>query len=142
MASSRVSTALTWSSTASVSLNSTSIFTSDAFSFNAEDWHADLQVSCDNSGTPASGDYVDLWIAWTSGDLLGDSNDDYDTNEYAEPLGRLDTVAANTPGEDPVRRTFHLPSTASKGFKLLAKANQGGTRAITLRAMVSTHRPQ
>ncbi|MFO1417258.1 MAG: hypothetical protein U1E83_01175 [Methylotetracoccus sp.] len=142
MASSRVSTAITWSAASSVSLNSTSVIASDAFSFHVEDWEADIQISCDNAGTPASGDYVDLWIAWTAGDLLGDSSDDFDTNEYAEPLGRIDTVAANTPGEDPARRTFHLPSTASKGFKLLAKANQGATRAITLRAMISAHRGQ
>lgn len=141
MASSRVSTAITWSSSASVSLNSTSAFTSDAFAFNAEDWEADLQVSVDNSGTPATGDYVDIWIAYTSGDILGDTADDYDTTEHAEYLGRLDTVTANTPGEDPARRTFPV-RTSSKGFKVVSKANQGGTRAITFRAMVSTHRPQ
>jgi len=141
MASSRVSTAITWSASASVSLNSTSAFTSDAFVFNAEDWEADLQVSVDNSGTPAAGDYVDIWIAYTSGDILGDTADDYDTPEHAEYLGRLDTVTANTPGEDPARCTFPV-RTACKGFKVVARANQGGTRAITLRGMVSAHRPQ
>jgi len=141
MASSRVATAILWSSSASVSLNSTSAVASDAFTFNAEDWEADLQVSADNSGTPASGDYVDVWVAYTSGDLLGDTGDDFDTTEHAEYLGRVDTVAANTPGEDPARRTFPL-RTGSKGFKVISKANQGATRAVTFRAMVSTHRPQ
>jgi len=141
MASSRNSTAITWSSSASVSLNSTSAFTSDAFAYNVEDWEAELQVSADNSGTPASGDYVDVWAAYTAGDVLGDSSDDYDTTEHATYLGRLDTYSTNTPGEDPARATWPL-RTANKGFKVIAKANQGGTRAVTFRAMVSTHRPQ
>lgn len=141
MASSRVSTAITWSSTSSTTLNTNNVVASDAFTFNAEDWEATLVVSADNAGTPAAGDTIDLWISWTTGDVLGDSGDDFTTNEHSEFLGRLDTVAANTPGEDPVRAAFHLP-TAAKGFQLLARANQGATRSITLRAMISTHRVQ
>jgi hypothetical protein len=141
MASSRVSTAITWSSSASTTLNTNNVVASDAFTFNVEDWEATMVVSADNAGTPAAGDTVDLWVSWTAGDVLGDSGDDFTTDEHSEFLGRLDTVAANTPGEDPVRAAFHLP-TGAKGFKLLARANQGATRNVTLRAMISTHRVQ
>lgn len=142
MASSRVQTQVTWSSANSITLNSSSAQTSDAFAWNAEDWDADLMVSADNSGTPASGDYVDVWIAYTCGDVLGDSGDDYDTTEHATYLGRLDTYGTNTPGEDPARKTFVGISTANKGFKIIAQGPQAGSRNVVIRAMVSTHRPQ
>ena len=38
---------------------------------------ASLQVKVDNSGTPASGDYVDLWIKWSP------DATEYDTDEHA-----------------------------------------------------------
>lgn len=142
MPSSRVSTALQWSATPTVTLNNNStIFASDAFLFNVEDWEATLVVSADNAGTPAAGDIVDLWVSWTTGDVLGDTGNDYTTDEHSERLGRIDTVAANTPGEDPARVPFHIP-TGALGFRLLARAPQSATRNITLRAMISTHRPQ
>lgn len=140
MASSRVSTAILWSATASVTVTSGSNATSDAFTFNAEDWDADIQINADNSGTPGAGDTLDCYVLWTAGDVLGDTGDDYDTVEHAEFLGRLDTFSTNTPGEDPARRTFALRSGA-KGFKLYTVNNSGG-RSIVVRAMVSTHRPQ
>ncbi len=95
---------------------------------------ASIQVKADNSGTPASGDYVDLWIAWSP------DATNYDTDEHAMPLGRLDTVAANTPGEDPATATYALNVSGKQKFKLLSKANQGGTRAITLTAVYNEHR--
>ncbi len=141
MASSRNETQITWSSASSVSLNSNSAFTSDAFTYNAEDWAAELQVRADNSGTPASGDTVDVYIAYTAGDILGDTGSDYDTTEHAEFLCRLDTYATNTPGEDPACKTVPI-RTGALGFKIIAQANQGATRAVTFRARVVTHRPQ
>jgi hypothetical protein len=141
MASSRVSTTITWSSLATTTCTGNTVVASDAFTFNVEDWEATLVVAADNQGTPAAGDTVDLWVSWTAGDVLGDSGDDFTTDEHSEFLGRLDTVAANTPGEDPVRAAFHLP-TGAVGFKLLARANQGATRNVVLRAMISTHRVQ
>lgn len=139
MASSRVETQIQWSAADSVSLNSTSAFTSDAFTFNAEDYGAELAISADNSGTPASGDYVDVYIAYTCGDVLGDTGSDYTTIEHAEPVARLDTYGANTPGEDPARTTVPIRKNAL-GFKVIAQANQGGTRAVTFRARATTHR--
>lgn len=139
MASSRVSTQITWSAANSITLNSNSAQTSDAFTYNAETWEAALQLSADNSGTPASGDTVDVWIAYTAGDVLGDGGDDYDTTEHAQKIATLDTYSSNTPGEDPARKTVPI-DTAGKGFKVIATANQGASRSVTFRAMVVEHR--
>ena len=84
---------------------------------------------------------ADIYIAYTTGDILGDSGSDYATTEHAEYLGRLDTVAANTPGEDPASRTFRI-RTAPLGFKILASCPQAASRNIVVRARVVTHRPQ
>lgn len=140
MASSRSETQILWATASSVSVSAAGNSTSDAFTFNVEDWEADLQINVDNDGTPASGDTMDVYILYTAGDVLGDTGSDYDTTEHAEFLCRLDTVAANTPGEDPARKTVPV-RTAALGFKLYA-VNNSGARAITIRARVVTHRPQ
>lgn len=142
MASSINEAAITWSAAASISLNSNNRVDADAVTLHVEDWDGSVQVSADNSGSPGSGDVVDVYVKWTNGDVLGDSGDDYDTDEHAEWLCRLDTYAANTPGEDPVRKTVPLAVSGKKGFKLSVVAAQGATRAITFRARLVTHRPQ
>jgi hypothetical protein len=143
MASSRNETAITWSAAASVTISSnTSYNASDAFTFNAEDWDGAIQVNADNAGTPASGDVVRVFLAYTAGDVLGDTGSDYDTDEHAVELGTLDTYATNTPGEDPARKTFPIPTTAALGFKLLLLAPQAASRNIVCRARVVTHRAQ
>lgn len=140
MASSRSETQITWSAASSKSVAAAATETSDAFTFNVEDWDGVVQLSADNDGTPAAGDTVSFFIAYTSGDILGDSGSDYDTTEHATFLALLDTVAANTPGEDPARVTVPI-HTGALGFKIIAKNNSAG-RAITVRARVVTHRPQ
>lgn len=140
MALTRQSAAVTFSTAASVNLNTNNLVWSDAVTLDATTVNLAIQVSVDNSGTPASGDYVDVYIAWSTGDILGDSNDDFDTDEHATVLGRLDTVIANTPGEDPVRKTFPDLPVSVKAFKIGLKANQGGTRAITGRVMMHEQR--
>lgn len=143
MASSVNETGVTWDTgSASKTVSSSTVVASDAVTFNAEDWDASLQVSADNAGTPASGDVCDVYVAWTNGDILGDSVDDYDTNEHAQYMGRLDTYSTNTPGEDPARRTFALPISGRKGCKVLVSCPQAGTRNIVVRARIVTHRPQ
>ena len=126
--------AVLWSAASTKSLNSTARFDSDAVTVHADAVSAFLQVTVDNSGTPAAGDTVDLWIKWSP------DASSYDTDEYAMPLGRLDTVAANTPGEDPATRTYKLDVSGGQSFKLSATANQGGTRAITISAIYNEHR--
>lgn len=127
--------AVQWSASSTKSLNSTARVDSDAVSVNADAVQGAIQVTCDNSGTPASGDYVDLWVKWSL-----DGGTTYDTDEHAQFVGRIDTVAANDPGEDPATRTFSLNVSGKRNFKLTAKANQGGTRAITISAIYNEHR--
>lgn len=141
MASSRASTAITWGAAASTTVATSVYVSSDAFLYAVEDWQASIQVNADNTTTPASGDYVDLFANFTSGDVLGDTGNDYDTTEHGVYLGRLNTYATDTPGEDPARGTFPL-DVAPLGFKLTAYAPQAQTRSIVLRAMVVTHKPQ
>lgn len=88
MASSRVETQITWSSANSVSVAAGATSTSDAFTFNVEDWDAALQLSADNDGTPASGDTVTFSVAFTAGDILGDSS-------TAAAAGQTDLQAAS-----------------------------------------------
>ena len=133
MAGSINQTQVQWSAADSVSLNSNSVFDSDAVAINAEDDSGSVQISVDNSGTPASGDVVNIYVKWSNGDVLGDSSDDFDTSEHAEWLCRLDTYATNTPGEDPARKTVPLRVRGKKAFKIAAVAAQGASRAVTLR---------
>lgn len=142
MASTINETQITFSAANSVSLSTNSRVDSDAVALNVEDWDASIQLSADNSGTPASGDTVDVYVKWSNGDVLNDTGDDYDTDEHAEFLMRLDTYTTNTPGEDPARRTVPLAVSGKKAFKLSVVAAQGATRAITFAARLVTHRPQ
>lgn len=138
--STRVENQITWSAAQSITISSATRVLSDEYVFNAADRDvAVLQVHVDNQGTPASGDYVTVDIVWTAGDILGDTGNDYDTAEYAERLGIIDTFATNTPGEDPARRSWHIPAHA-KGFKLGLTAPQAGTRNIVARARVANIR--
>ena len=141
MASSRNETQITWSSASSVTVSSATAVTSDAFAFDAEDWEADLHVYADNQGTPASGDTADFYVAYSSGDILGDSGDDYATTEHAEFICRLDTYSTNTPGEDPAGKVVPL-RTAGKALKVIVVCAQAATRNVVVRARVITHRPQ
>ena len=140
MALTRSETQITWSAASSITLSSATEVVSDAFTFDATDVAAVLQVSVDNQGTPASGDTLVVRIYPTTGDILGDSGDDYDTNEHAEAF-LLDTVAANTPGEDPVRKTVSLNHLiGAKGFKIGVTGAQAGSRNLVVRARVATQR--
>jgi len=98
MAITRVETDVLWSSSAGKTLNAATVFASDAFAFDATCVGASLAVSADNQGSPASGDTVTFYLAYTSGDLLGDTGDDYDTDEHAIMIGVVDTYATNTKG--------------------------------------------
>jgi len=142
MASSRNEQQILWSAAQFVTLsvnNTRSV--SDAVTFNAEDWDADLMIWAENQGTPASGDYVDVYIHYTCGDIDGVAGSDYASNEYADFLFRLDTVAANTPGENPAAKVLPIRTTAT-GFKVSCEGPQVASRNIEVRARVVTRRPQ
>lgn len=141
MASSRVDTQITWSAASSVTVSSATVVWSDAYTYNVEDWEAELQVNADNSGTPASGDVCDVYIAYSTGDILGGGGDDFTSVEHSQFLFRLDTFSTNTPGEDPANRSLNI-RTSAKAFKVGVSCPQAATRNIVVRAMVHVHRPQ
>jgi hypothetical protein len=127
--------ALTWSASSTQTMsNNTTRYTSDARSIDATAIAATLRVLVDNAGTPASGDVVNLWISWSP------DGTNFDTDEHAMPLGMLDTVAANDPGEDPAAKTYRLPINGSQSFKLIALAPQSATRNVTLSAIYNEQR--
>lgn len=134
----RSGAAVLWSSAGSVTLSSASRVDSDAIALDATDVQVMLQVSADNAGTPASGDVVRVYMKLTSGDVLGDSGDDYDTDEHAIPLGTLDTYATNTPGEDPARRSWDITQfLGAPNVKLSVEAPQGASRSIVVKARIA-----
>lgn len=142
MASSVNETGITWSASASVTVSSATVVWSDAITLNAEDWDGSIQVNADNAGTPAGGDVCDVYVAWSNGDTLGDSGDDFDTTEHAEFVGRLDTYSSNTPGEDPARKTWDIRVSGKKAMKLGISCPQAASRNIVVRGRLVTHRPQ
>jgi hypothetical protein len=134
--------AVTWSSgSASTTVSSATPVTSDVIGLTAGDRSYILMVSADNAGTPASGDICRVYLARTTGDILGDSGDDYDTTEHAEYVGQLDTVAANTPGEDPARKSWAVDLAGAKGARVIVECPQAATRNIVCRARLSALRP-
>lgn len=116
------------------SLNANTRFVFDEVPIHADAVQGSLQVRLDNSGSPASGDYVDLQIAWSA------DGTNFDTDEHAHYLPRMDTFGSSDPGEDPCAKTFTLNVSGKQKFKLIAKANQGATRAISLVAVYNEHR--
>ena len=131
-------TAIAYSTVSSVTtpkaLNSTSRVDSDEVAINADAVQASLRLYCDNQGTPASGDYVDFWIKWSA------DGTNFDTDEHAQWVGRIDTYATNDPGEDPAGKTITLNVSGKQKFKLTAKANQGGTRTVNFTGLYNEHR--
>lgn len=142
MASSKTETQVQWSAADSKTVSANTIQWSDAITLNIEDWRGSLTVNADNAGTPASGDTCMVYVAWSSGDVLGDSGNDFDTDEHAEFVGPLDTFATNTPGEDPARRTWPLSVAGKTALKIGVVCAQAATRNIVVRARLITHRPQ
>lgn len=128
-----------WSTASSLSVTSATEVVSDVFTLDDSAVGFDLMVSADNAGTPASGDTAVFRIQWTTGDILADTGDDYDTSEHAQFVATLDTVAANAPGEDPVRRTIGFGMTPRK-FKIACICANAASRNITIRARVEEHR--
>lgn len=118
-----------WSSATSLSVAASSNATSDAVVASASHIAAQIQVKCDNSGAPASGDTVDLTWLPTLGDPDGASSDEHDTSGHGQYLGRIDTNV-----ENPAIQTFRL-EVPFKGGKLYAK-NNSAARAITVSACV------
>lgn len=128
-------TTVQWSGANSKSLNSASRVNSDAIAIHADAMSAAVQVTVDNSGTPTSGDVVDLWCEFSL-----DGGTTWDTDKAATPLRRVDTYASNATGEDPCVVTIPLPVSGKRSWRLSAAAPQGASRAITISAVYNEHR--
>lgn len=126
--------AVQWAASSTKSLNAATRVDSDAITINADAVQAALQITIDNSGTPAAGDVVNLWVKWSA------DGTNFDSDEHAQGLGLMDTVAANTPGEDPATRTYVLDVSGKQALKLSSAAPQGASRAITISAVYNEHR--
>lgn len=141
MAASIVESQIQWAAADSKTVSANTIQWSDALALTALDGEYQLQVSADNAGTPASGDTCVVYIARTTGDILGDSASDYDTDEHGEMVMYLDTYATNTPGEDPARKTVPIDVAGAVALKVGVICAQAATRNIVVRARVSRTRP-
>lgn len=129
-----------WSTAESITLSTATLTWSDPITFDATDTAGGLQVSAANQGTPASGDTMEVWIAYTTGDVLGDSGDDYATDEHAIYLGQLNTYATDTPGENPARKSIPIDVAPFKGCKIGVKGAQAASRNIVARIRLQTQR--
>lgn len=131
---------VTWSAASSVTVSSAAVVWSDPITLDATDFAGSLQVHADNQGTPASGDVCDVHVAYTTGDILGDSGDDYDTPDHSLRVLKLDTYPTNTPGEDPACATVPIDVAGMKGLQVGVSCPQAATRNITVRARLVTQR--
>lgn len=110
-------------------LNSTSRFVSDAITISADAMRATVRCNFDNQGTPASGDYADIWVARSV------DGTNYETDEHALYLDRANTYGTDDPGEDPAERSPGWDCQGYQKCKYVFKANQGGTRTLNLVAV-------
>lgn len=132
-----------WSGADFKTVNVNTIQWSDAITLNVEDYIGEIQVHADNQGTPANGDVVDVYVATSLGNVDGSAGDDYETDEHAGYLGRLDTYPTNLPGEDPARKDFGLGNLAAKKYvKIGVLCPQAASRNILIRVILATKRPQ
>ena len=139
MAITRTQTQIQWSAYDSITISSATRTFSDAFTLDDTAVLLGIQLSADNQGTPADGDTAKFYIAWSTGDILGDAGDDYDTDEHVQFIGTLDTYSTNTPGEDPARKTIEVPIAAKK-FKIGVECANAATRNIVVRSRADEQR--
>lgn len=141
MAAAIIETQVQWAAGNSKTVSANTIQWSDAVACTVLDDAYQLEVNADNAGTPASGDTCVVYIGRTTGDILGDSGNDYDSDEHGELVMYLDTYAANTPGEDPARKTVPVDLRGCTGYRVGVICAQAATRNIVVRARVSCERP-
>jgi hypothetical protein len=141
MGLSRVQSQILWATATSKTLSSSSRADSDAYTFDSSDVGCSVQIKVDNQGTPQAGDVLNVYIKWTNGDVTGAGGSDvYDSDEYAQFLCVIDTVAANTPGEDPAIKTVPIDVMTGKGFKLSIDSPNAGTRNMVVNARLNLTR--
>ena len=120
---------VTWSSSNSTSVSAQATAASDAMSFSASAFDAMVTLKTDHSGTPVSGDTVDVYALLSCGDPDGAGADEFPNDDSDGIfLARLDTYA-----DDPAIATVTIPVT--KAVKLFAK-NNASSNAITVSACI------
>jgi hypothetical protein len=131
---------ITWSAANTKTLSASTRADSDAMAIDSTCVAISVSVRCDNQGTPASGDVLNVYVKWSNGDLdAGGGADDFDSDEYAMFLMQLDTYATNTPGEDPCTRTLPIDPKMGKAFKLSVDSPNAATRNMLLAARMTVH---
>jgi hypothetical protein len=121
---------VTWSSSNSTSVSAQATATSDAMSFSASAFDAMVTLKADHSGTPVSGDTVDVYALLSCGDPDGAGADEFPNDDSDGIfLARLDTYA-----DDPAIASVTLP--VAKAVKIFAK-NHAASNAITVAACIN-----
>jgi hypothetical protein len=132
----RVESLISWptaQATQTASVNAT-YYPSEEYVFSDADVGCSVQVRADNSGTPSAGDVLNVYIAWSNGDLeSGGGSNDYDTDLAAQFLMQLDTFTGS-PLNGIVIKTLPIDPMGGKAFKLLVNAPAGATHSIVVSA--------
>lgn len=115
---------VTWSSANTISVAAAGTANSDDITFSASAVYAEIMVKTDNSGTPADGDTLDVYLQKKS-DPDADSTDDYETT--GSFLVQLDTYDS-----DPAVRVISIPV----GFNGRIHVENNGASAMTVSAKV------
>jgi len=128
MAVSKAGQQVTFSSANSVAVSADSQTTSDAMTLSSNSVAAQITLKSDHSGSPSSGDTVDFYILYSTGDPDGLTTDEFDTSGHALHLAILDLNI-----EDPAQKTVDIPVSA-KSFKIYIDNN--GSLSITCSAEI------
>jgi hypothetical protein len=129
MAVSKSGQQVTFSSADSVVVSADSQTTSDAITLSSNSVAAQITLKSDHSGSPSSGDTVDFYILYSTGDPDGATTDEFDTSGHGLHLAILDLNV-----EDPAQKTVDIPVSA-KSFKIYVDNNSSGS-SITCSAEI------
>ena len=139
MAITRNQTQVQWTGANTKSVTSATEVISDLITLDPTCVALSISLYADNAGTPASGDTAVYRIQWSTGDVVANTGDDFDTSEHAQYLTTLDTYSTNTPGEDPAQRTIIVDVVAQK-FKIAVTCANAATRNVTVSARIEEQR--
>jgi len=121
MAVSKTNQQVKFSLASFVSVSADSQVTSDTINLSTNSVAAQLTVKSDHTGSPSSGDTVDFYILYSTGDPDGAGVDEYDTPGHALHVAILDLNI-----EDPAQKTVDIPVSA-KAFKVYVDNNGAST---------------
>ena len=133
MAVSKAGQQVTFSSANSLAVSGDSQATSDTIALSSNSVAAQMPLKSDHSGSPLSGDTVDFYILYSTGDPDGSTSDEFDTSGHALHLAILDLNV-----EDPAQKTVDIPVSA-KSFKIYVDNNSatpGSSGVITCSAEI------